>query len=144
MSNRWWRFSQFSRSSNRRYDLNFDEFKKYLALYQKLCQNKNGQIFVWAAPKLGSSYFVIPLLQIYLWFFFLQARFGHLYPNLISPTEEDFEKYDVDGNDVLSFRECTMSVFRSFCPAIGSPTKPPIAHMFDILKTKLLAKKSYP
>ena len=64
---------------------------------------------------------------------------------------EDFEKYDVDGDNVLSFRECTMSVFRSFCPAIGSPiespigfpTEPPIAHMFSILKTKLLAKKIF-
>ena len=122
---------------------NFDELKKYLALLLKLCQNKNGQIFIWAAPKLGPSYFVRALLHIYLWFFFLQARFGHLYPNLISPTEEDFEKYDVDGDYVLSFRECTMSVFQIFCPAIESSTKP-IAHMFNILKTKLLAKKLYP
>ena len=76
--------------------------------------------------------------------FFLQASFGHLYPNVIFPTEEDFEKYDVDGDDVLSFQECTMSFFRIFCPAIGSPTKPPIAHMFKILKTKLLTKKLYP
>ena len=85
------------------------------------------------------------LLELYFIFifvlFFLQARFGHLYPNLISPTEEDFEKFDVDGDDVLSFRECTMSVFRIFCPAIRSSTEPPIAHIFNILKTKLLTKK---
>ena len=59
--------------------------------------------------------------------------------------------YDVDGDNVLSFRESTMSIFRSFCPAIESPigspigssTEPPIAHMFSILKTELLAKKIF-
>ena len=73
--------------------------------------------------------------------FFLQASFGHLYPNVTFPTKEDFEKYDVDGDDVLSFQECTMSAFKIFCPTIRSPTEPPIANLFDILKTKLMTKE---
>ena len=47
-----------------------------------------------------------------------QEQKGHLAQNVTFPTEEDFKKLDVNGDNVLSRKECRGSAFKLFCPPI--------------------------
>merc|ERR1712037_102401 len=67
---------------------------------------------------------------------------GHFAQNSVFPTEEDFKKMDVNGDNVLSRRECRGSAFKLFCPPIAKHQIKPRGKLLGLSNDKKLSRST--